>query len=54
MSTFRVIDQAFVESCQTMDVIAFHYADPGACGRPGSIRIVTSVPASKSRHENLR
>lgn len=41
MSTFRVIDQAFVESCQTMDVVAFHYADPGACGRPGSIRIVT-------------
>jgi hypothetical protein len=24
-----------------MDVVAFHYADPGACGSPGVIRVVT-------------
>lgn len=30
-----------VDSISVMDVVAFHYASPGACGSPGVIRVVT-------------
>ena len=41
MGTFCILDPSTADSWQPMDVVAFHYADPGACGSPGVIRVVT-------------
>ena len=42
MNEFIEINKENYSSVLPVDVVAFHYASPGACGYPGHIRIITS------------
>ena len=41
MNEFIEINKENYSSVLPVDVVAFHYASPGACGYPGHIRIIT-------------
>ena len=42
MSEFIDIKQENFKQYLPLDIAAFHYSEPGACGSPGILRIITS------------
>lgn len=41
MNDFKILSNEEYNSHLPLDVVAFHYASPGACGYPGHIRVIT-------------